>query len=55
MAYRYNERMFRFLVNGQTGAATGEAPTSWKKIAALAATIAGAILLVFALVALFAQ
>jgi hypothetical protein len=55
MAYRYNERMFRFLVNGQTGAATGEAPTSWTKIAALAAAVAGAILLVVALVALFVR
>lgn len=33
MAYRYRDRVFRFLVNGQTGKATGEAPVSWFKIA----------------------
>ncbi len=33
MSYRYRDRVFRFLVNGQTGKATGQAPTSTKKIA----------------------
>ena len=33
MAYRYQDQVFRFLINGQTGKATGQAPTSWKKIA----------------------
>jgi DNA-directed RNA polymerase subunit RPC12/RpoP len=32
MAYRYRDRVFRFLVNGQTGQAAGQAPVSWKKI-----------------------
>jgi predicted RNA-binding Zn-ribbon protein involved in translation (DUF1610 family) len=32
MAYRYQDRVFRFLLNGQTGKATGQAPTSWKKV-----------------------
>ncbi|MCA9119101.1 MAG: hypothetical protein KDB11_02890 [Planctomycetales bacterium] len=32
MAYRYQNQVFRFLINGQTGKATGEAPTSWKKL-----------------------
>jgi hypothetical protein len=32
MAYRYQDRVFRFLLNGQTGRATGQAPTSWKKV-----------------------
>ncbi|MEO8497165.1 MAG: hypothetical protein ABI614_18995, partial [Planctomycetota bacterium] len=32
MAYRYQDRVFRFLINGQTGRATGQAPTSWKKV-----------------------
>jgi hypothetical protein len=31
-AYRYNEKPYRFLVNGQTGEVTGEAPYSWVKI-----------------------
>jgi len=35
MAYRYQDRVFRFLINGQTGRATGQAPTSWKKLVAV--------------------
>ena len=48
MAYRYQNRLFRFLVNGQTGAATGQAPFSYKKLWAVvgiaAAVVAGALL-----------
>jgi predicted RNA-binding Zn-ribbon protein involved in translation (DUF1610 family) len=33
-AYVYNNRSWRFLVNGQTGKSHGEAPLSWWKIAA---------------------
>lgn len=32
MAYRFQDRVFRFLLNGQTGQATGKAPVSWTKI-----------------------
>ena len=32
LAYRYKDRLFRFLVNGQTGRATGQKPTSTRKI-----------------------
>lgn len=32
MAYRYQDQLFRFLVNGQTGTATGQAPFSYKKL-----------------------
>ena len=35
MAYRYQDQVFRFLLNGQTGKAAGQAPTSWKKILAV--------------------
>jgi hypothetical protein len=34
MAYRYEDEVFRFLINGQNGRATGKAPVSWLKIAA---------------------
>jgi DNA-directed RNA polymerase subunit RPC12/RpoP len=48
-AYRWRNRPFRFLVNGQTGEVQGEAPWSWVKIGALvlgiAAAVAAAILL----------
>ena len=37
MAYRYRDQLYRFLVNGQTGRATGQAPVSWSKIFVVAA------------------
>ncbi len=47
MAYRYRDRVFRFLVNGQTAQATGEAPVSLKKIlVAIGIVLAVAALLV---------
>jgi ribosomal protein S27E len=32
-AYRYHDKVYRFLVNGQTGEVVGKAPWSWLKIA----------------------
>jgi len=43
MAYRYRDEVFRFLVNGQTGRATGRAPTSWVKVALVAGAIAATV------------
>lgn len=40
MAYRYQDQVYRFLVNGQTGRATGQAPVSWKKVIAAIAVVA---------------
>jgi hypothetical protein len=51
MAYRYQDRVFRFLANGQTGHATGQAPTSWRKIAAVVIIVAIVILLLLMLLA----
>ena len=34
-AYRYRDKVYRFLVNGQTGEVTGESPISWWKVALL--------------------
>jgi DNA-directed RNA polymerase subunit RPC12/RpoP len=39
-AYRYNQKVYRFLVNGQTGEVVGEAPWSAWKIMALVVSIA---------------
>ncbi len=51
MAYRYNDRLYRFLVNGQTGRATGEAPRSlWKML-----LIPAIILVVLAVILLATQ
>lgn len=51
-AYRYNDKPFRFLVNGQTGEIQGEAPYSWVKIT-LAILVVVAIIV--ALVLIFRQ
>jgi len=40
MAYRYRDTLYRFLVNGQSGRATGQAPTSIWKIAAAVGIVA---------------
>lgn len=45
MAYRYRDQLYRFLLNGQTGKATGQAPTSLRKIL-VAAAIAVVVFLV---------
>jgi hypothetical protein len=50
MAYRYQDRLFRFLVNGQTGKPTGQAPTSMFKIALVVAAAIAVVLLVLACV-----
>ena len=47
MAYRYQDRVFRFLCNGQTGRVTGQAPMSWRKVAL--AVIAGVLVILFLL------
>ena len=49
MAYQYKERVYRFLINGQTGRATGQAPTSLKKV--FVATLIGLAILLLAVLA----
>jgi LSD1 subclass zinc finger protein len=34
-AYRYRDKVYRFLVNGQTGEVAGESPMSWAKVTLL--------------------
>ena len=53
MAYRYHDRVFRFLVNGQTGRATGEAPFSWKKLLLIIAAAIIALLMLLACLGVF--
>lgn len=38
-AYRYRDKVYRFLINGQTGEVSGESPKSWWKIALLVAVV----------------
>lgn len=52
MAYQYRGKLFRFLINGQSGKATGEAPVSTAKIAAAIAI--GAVAAVMGLVTIAA-
>jgi len=40
-AFRYNEKVFRFLVNGQTGKVAGKAPYSWVKILLFVTVLVG--------------
>ena len=35
-AYRFGDKTFRFLVNGQTGDVAGESPVSWQKVTLIA-------------------
>lgn len=48
MAYRYRDKLYRFLLNGQTGKTTGEAPVSKLKIG-VAVAIALVVIAVFVL------
>lgn len=48
-AYLYQNKSYRFLVNGQTGETSGEAPLSWWKIGGLALLIAVIVLIIFLL------
>jgi LSD1 subclass zinc finger protein len=40
-AYRYNDKAYRFMINGRTGEVQGERPWSWIKITLLILTIIG--------------
>jgi hypothetical protein len=44
MAYRYDQQVYRFLVNGQNGQCTGKAPISWRRIVAAVAIGAAAVI-----------
>lgn len=54
LAYRYQDRVYRFVINGQTGRATGMAPTSWAKVALAIGLTALAVLAALGLLALCA-
>jgi hypothetical protein len=44
--FKYKEKLFRFLVNGQTGRVSGEKPLSWRRIWAIVAIVLLAIVLI---------
>ena len=51
LSYRYNDKLHRFLVNGQTGRSAGDKPVSWKRILAV---VAGVVAIILAIALLFA-
>jgi DNA-directed RNA polymerase subunit RPC12/RpoP len=53
-SYRYQDQVYRVMVNGQTGRVLGDRPYSWVKIVMLVLAILAAILAIFLLVSLFA-
>ena len=48
-AYRFRNKTYRFLVNGQTGEVAGESPLSWQKVTWLVVAIVVIILIAIAL------
>jgi hypothetical protein len=52
-SYRYQDRTYRVLVNGQTGHVLGDRPYSWAKIVALVLTILAVVAAVIAAVVFF--
>ena len=53
LSYRYHDRVFRFLVNGQTGKNYGEKPWSSARITAVVVAIALLIMIVIGLIIVF--
>ncbi len=51
-AFAYKQKVYRFVVNGQTGKVTGEAPTSYIKVALVVGAVVFVILLIVAIVAM---
>jgi len=52
LSYRYRDKVYRFLVNGQTGKCVGDKPLSWKRISAAIVTVVVIVALVILGVAL---
>lgn len=50
LSYRYKDKLYRFLVNGQTGRCAGDKPTSWKRISLFSLGVAIAILTVVVII-----
>jgi hypothetical protein len=55
LSYRYQNELYRFLVNGQTGKVDGDKPLSWKRILVLVGGIAILIAIVALVIVLFSR
>ena len=49
LSYRYRDKLYRFLLNGQTGKAAGDKPLSWLRIALAGAAAIATVLVVLLL------
>lgn len=49
--YKYQDKIYRFLLNGQTGRMAGDKPVSWQRITILVAVIIAVLVAVFLIVA----
>lgn len=54
-AFAYKQKVYRFVVNGQTGKVTGEAPVSYLKIALVVAAVIIAILVIVGIASLMSD
>ena len=54
-SYRYRDKLYRFMVNGQTGRVQGEAPISWWKVALAVLIVLILLGCIFAAMMLFEQ
>jgi Zn finger protein HypA/HybF involved in hydrogenase expression len=52
LSYRHKDKLFRFMVNGQTGKVAGDKPLSWLKIGIFSTGVLLVVLLVILLIAL---
>lgn len=50
-SYKYQDKLYRFLLNGQTGRMAGDKPVSWQRIAILVAVIVSILLVLFLIIA----
>ncbi|MEE8450281.1 MAG: zinc ribbon domain-containing protein [Thermoguttaceae bacterium] len=53
LSYRYKDKLYRFMINGQTGKVAGDKPLSWRRIALAVGAAALVVGIVVLLVALF--
>jgi DNA-directed RNA polymerase subunit RPC12/RpoP len=51
-SYKYQNKLYRFLLNGQTGRMAGDKPVSWQRIAILVSVIVAVVLVLLLIVAL---
>jgi hypothetical protein len=55
LSYKYKDKLFRFLVNGQTGKMAGDKPISWQRIGIVVGVVLGIVLLVLLVIFILSQ